>query len=127
MLVEALRRYADGTLAPRSQIDVARELGITEAEIAATLTRPLGKEDLIADWARPAREIANLVRSLAPQPLARTTDAQGETLKLAAVHVNRAASRRTTPSRVVPPRPRAPVSYPMPSFSPSTGAWCWPR
>ncbi len=92
MAVEALQRYADGSLAPRPQTEVARELGIGEAEIAATATRPLRKEDLIVDWSRPGRAVANLVRSLAPQPLARTSDARGETLKLAAVHVVPAGS-----------------------------------
>jgi methionyl-tRNA formyltransferase len=87
LVLEALRRYADGSLARRTQTDVARELGVSDAEIAATATRPLRKEDMVVDWARPASEIANLVRSLAPQPLARTADAQGETLKLAATHV----------------------------------------
>jgi methionyl-tRNA formyltransferase len=87
LVVEALRRHADGTLARRPQAGVARELGIAEPEIAATATRPLRKEDLLVDWSGPARGVANLVRSLAPQPLARTADARGETLKLAAVHV----------------------------------------
>ncbi len=87
LVAEALRRHADGTLERRPQADVARALGIAETEIAATATRPLGKDDVLVDWSRPAREVANLVRSLAPQPLARTADARGETLKLAAVHV----------------------------------------
>ncbi len=87
MVVAALQRYADGSLAPCPQADVARQLGVSDVEIEATSTRPLRKDDLAIDWLRPAREIANLVRSLAPQPLARTTDARGETLKIAKVHV----------------------------------------
>jgi methionyl-tRNA formyltransferase len=87
LVAEALRRHAGGTLERRPQTDVARELGIGEPEIAATATRPLRKDDLLVDWSRPARDVANLVRSLAPQPLARTADLYGETLKLAAVHV----------------------------------------
>ncbi|MBD5606271.1 MAG: hypothetical protein IAI48_14470, partial [Candidatus Eremiobacteraeota bacterium] len=49
-----------------------------EAEAARTLTRPLRKEDLIVDWGCPARRIADLVRSLSPQPGART-NLPGET------------------------------------------------
>jgi methionyl-tRNA formyltransferase len=86
MTVEALRRYADGTLERRPQAEIARELGVSDAEIIHTATRPLRKEDLLVDWSQPAPAIVNLVRSLAPQPLARTTDARGETLKLAVVH-----------------------------------------
>jgi methionyl-tRNA formyltransferase len=41
------------------------------AAIAATMTRALEKDDLTIDWSRPAAAIVNLVRSLAPEPLAR--------------------------------------------------------
>ncbi|MDB5073810.1 MAG: methionyl-tRNA formyltransferase [Candidatus Eremiobacteraeota bacterium] len=73
LVVEALRQHADGTLKRKPQSEVARELGITEDEIARTLTRPLRKEDLEIAWSQPARRIVDQVRSLAPAPAARTT------------------------------------------------------
>jgi len=89
MVVEALDRYAAGTLERKPQTVVARERGICGDEIARTATRPLRKDDLVVDWSRPAAEVVNLVRALAPQPLART-EYDGEPLKLVAAH---AASR----------------------------------
>jgi methionyl-tRNA formyltransferase len=86
LAVEALERYANGTLERTPQSVVARELGVTEDEIARTLTRPLRKEDLQIDWSRPARAVVDQVRSLSPQPLARTTCA-GEPLKVMDAHV----------------------------------------
>jgi methionyl-tRNA formyltransferase len=60
------------------------------ADIAATLTRPLGKADLLVDWSRPAVRIVDQVRSLAPQPCARAPLAgEADYVKLLAV---RAAS-----------------------------------
>ena len=38
---------------------------------AASVTKPLRKEDLLVDWMQPAPRIAAFVRSLAPAPLAR--------------------------------------------------------
>lgn len=72
MAVEALDRFANGTLERKPQSDVARELGIGDDEIARTLTRPLRKGDLEIDWHRRPKETVALVRSLAPAPLART-------------------------------------------------------
>jgi methionyl-tRNA formyltransferase len=73
LVVEAVEQYANGTLQRKPQSAVAREVGISEEEIAGTLTRPLRKDDLVIDWGRRPTDIVNLVRSLAPQPLARTT------------------------------------------------------
>ena len=97
MAVEALRRYADGTLERKPQSEVARELGITEEEIARTLTRPLRKDDLEIDWSQPARGVVDRIRSLAPAPAARTNVSTPvgppafafvpETIKVLAAHV----------------------------------------
>ncbi|MEW6245775.1 MAG: methionyl-tRNA formyltransferase [Nitrospirota bacterium] len=61
LLVETLRRLKAGTLAPRPQ-DHAQ----------ATLAPLLKKEDGLIDWTRPAVEIANRIRGLAPWPGAYT-------------------------------------------------------
>jgi methionyl-tRNA formyltransferase len=85
MAVEALERYANGTLERKPQSAVARELGISEDEIARTLTRPLRKDDLQIDWSLPRARVIDLVRSLAPRPLARTEYPLGQTLKIVSV------------------------------------------
>jgi len=86
MALQAIDRYADGTLVRTRQSDVARSAGISDQEIAQTLTRPLRKDDLTIDWGQPARRIVDFVRALAPQPLARTTYLD-ESIKIAAAHV----------------------------------------
>ena len=68
------------------QSAVARELGFSEEEVAATATRPLRKGDLMIDWSQPARRIVDTVRSLSPAPAARTEGA-GERLKVLRAHV----------------------------------------
>jgi methionyl-tRNA formyltransferase len=88
LAVEALARYADGTLERRPQAALARALGIGAAEIAATATRPLAKADLLVDWTQPPERIADLVRALAPQPLARA-QLDGETVKVLAARAAR--------------------------------------
>jgi methionyl-tRNA formyltransferase len=85
LVLEALDAYANGTLTRKPQREVARELGITEDEIARTLTRPLRKEDLEIDWEQPRERVIDLVRSLAPRPLARTVFSRGDTLKILSV------------------------------------------
>ena len=72
LAVEAIERYRQGTLAPRSQVELAQERRVTEAEIAATLTRPLSKDDLVIQGNLSVKQIIDLVRSLAPNPAART-------------------------------------------------------
>ena len=73
MAAQALRQHANGTLKRKPQSEVARELGISDDEIARTLTRPLRKDDLEIAWSQPARRIVDQIRSLAPAPAARTT------------------------------------------------------
>jgi methionyl-tRNA formyltransferase len=85
LVVDALARYADGTLAREPQAEVARRLGIGDDEIAATATRPFRKGDLEIDWSRTPDEVVALVRSLAPAPLARTTYLD-EAIKVVAAH-----------------------------------------
>jgi methionyl-tRNA formyltransferase len=82
MLVDALERYERGALVRRPQ----NALGVPEAEIAATLTRPLRKDDLLVDWRRPSRAVVDHIRSLAPQPLARGRIGSGEPFKIASAH-----------------------------------------
>jgi methionyl-tRNA formyltransferase len=82
LLHTALDQVQAGTLVRTPQGD----LGVRPEEIAATLTRPLGKEDLFVRWSWPARRVVDAVRSLSPQPLARATFA-GESIKIVAAHV----------------------------------------
>jgi methionyl-tRNA formyltransferase len=85
MAVEAVDRYANGTLTSKPQREVARELGISDDEIARTRTRPLRKEDLAIDWRSAPNDVVRLVRSLAPIPLARA-EYTGEAIKVVAAH-----------------------------------------
>jgi methionyl-tRNA formyltransferase len=78
LLARALGRAAEGALARLPQ----SSLGVPEEEIAATRTRPLSKDDLAIDWARPASAVVDLVRSLAPQPLARASLQDGTAVKI---------------------------------------------
>ncbi len=86
LVVEALDRYANGTLQRRPQADIARELGIADDEIARTATRPLRKDVLAIDWSQSARNIVDHIRSLSPAPAART-EGVGETIKVLRAHV----------------------------------------
>jgi len=55
----------------------------TEDAAAATLTRPLRKDDAILEWSWPARRVVDHVRSLSPQPGARATlDGEPERVKI---------------------------------------------
>jgi methionyl-tRNA formyltransferase len=111
MAVEALRQHANGTLHRKPQSDAARELGITEDEIARTLTRPLRKDDLEIDWSQPARGVVDQIRSVAPAPAARTNVSMPagapafafvpETIKVLAAHVGSGADISGWP--VTPP------------------------
>lgn len=83
MLAGAVEGVAAGTAARMPQ----RDLGVADAEIAATLTRPLTKADYALDWSRPARHLVDQVRSLSPEPGARGTVAGDERpLKVLAAH-----------------------------------------
>ncbi len=85
LAVEAVDRYANGTLTRVPQSVVARQTDISDEEIAATATRPLRKADLTIDWEQSGRRIVDLVRALAPQPLART-EYLDESIKIVAAH-----------------------------------------
>jgi methionyl-tRNA formyltransferase len=74
MALAAVEQYANGTLTRTAQATVARQLGIGDDEIERTRTRPLSKDDLLIDGGRTAKQIVDLVRSLAPAPGARTRD-----------------------------------------------------
>ncbi len=87
MLVTVISRAESRTLKRIPQ----DALGVDPAEIARTLTHPLEKDDLLIDWHKGAAAAANQVRALAPQPLARTIDIRGESLKIAEVRVVRKA------------------------------------
>ncbi len=78
LLVRALERAAARTQARFPQ----SSLGVPAEEIAATLTRPLAKADLAIDWTKSAKSVVDLVRSLAPQPLARHVPREGLAVKV---------------------------------------------
>jgi methionyl-tRNA formyltransferase len=79
LLAAALDRLAAGTLERTPQA----QLGIPRTEIAATLTRPLDKDDMTVNWSQPAARIVDLIRAFAPAPAARAV-VGGETLKILA-------------------------------------------
>ena len=84
MLLQAAARAAAGTLMRIPQ----RDVGASDAQVAATLTRPLSKDDLEIDWSAPARRVVDLIRALSPEPGARATFAgDGERVKILAAHV----------------------------------------
>jgi methionyl-tRNA formyltransferase len=69
LLAGVLVARADGTLPSAiPQAQRAHELGIDDAEIAATVTRPFGKEDRVLPPYATAREAIDRIRSLAPSP-----------------------------------------------------------
>ncbi len=62
------------------------------AIVAATLTRPLDKEDLVLDWAWPAKRVVDHIRSLSPQPGARATlDGEAMPVKILEARIARHA------------------------------------
>ena len=86
MAVEAVDRYANGTLTRTSQAEVAQKLGIGDDEIERTRTRPLSKDDLRLSFAMSPASTVNCVRALSPQPLARLPLFDGG-LKVFSAHV----------------------------------------
>lgn len=102
LAVEAVDRYANGTLERKPQSEIARELGIADDEIARTLTRPLRKEDLRIDWSQPPSRVVDQIRSLSPAPAART-EAMGETIKVLRAHVAPGDGKTVVFDLVVPP------------------------
>ena len=84
----------------------------SENEIARTTTRPLSKDDLIVDWMWPAQRVFDLVRSLAPRPLARAT-LGNEVVKLVSVEIaapsdleQATAGSSTVPGTIIDAAPR---------------------
>jgi methionyl-tRNA formyltransferase len=92
LLGEALDAFASGTLVRTPQANVA----VAPNEIAATLTRPLGKDDMVIDWAWPAARIVDAIRSLAPAPAARGL-VGGEMAKILAVRLAHPGETGLTP------------------------------
>ena len=119
LLAAVLGRYASGALTRTPQNAVARELGFTAEEIARTRTRPLRKEDLVIDWTMPRDRVIDLVRSLAPQPLARTEYPTGQTLKIVSVRPIPARNEAGHPS--LPPVPQPYASVEPPAFEAQCG------
>ena len=74
MAVQAVDRYANGTLTRTAQAVAAQQLGIGDDEIERTRTRPLSKDDLLIGGDRTAKQIVDLIRSLAPSPGARSRE-----------------------------------------------------
>ncbi len=102
LLIAALERYAAGTLERIPQELIAAQEGITAAEIAATATHPLGKDDLRINWNAPRRRVIDGVRALSPQPLARTDFAAAGALKIAALRAVDARDPAAEPHPAVP-------------------------
>ncbi len=86
MVVDALDLAERGALPRVTQAIVAQREGIGQAQIAATATRPLAKDDLLIDWSAPRSRVLDTVRAFAPQPLARTAFEDERSLKIAAAH-----------------------------------------
>ncbi len=103
LLVRALEGVAAGTLEPIAQA----ALGVPAGEIAATRTRPLAKDDLAIDWARPARAVVNQIRSLAPQPLARALLGEGAGVKIVSARLAADAELELLAAASSPAGPRA--------------------
>ncbi len=68
LLGDVLDADARGESFPNPQSQRASDLGIDDYEIAATATRPFGKEDRILPPYATAREAIDRIRSLAPSP-----------------------------------------------------------
>ena len=124
LLIEALERY-ERTLERIPQALIAAQEGIPDAQIAATATRPLGKDDLRIDWNAPRRRVIDGVRALAPQPLARTDFGGAGALKIAAL---RALDARDPAAE---PHPSAPGPFvrdgKRPFFARSAATAKWSR
>jgi methionyl-tRNA formyltransferase len=78
LLTRAVTEAGAGTLQPLPQAGLA-----SPEDVARTLTRPLGKEDLVVDWSAPAQRVVDLVRSLSPAPGARAhLDGEAQAVKI---------------------------------------------
>ena len=82
-LLERALELAEADRLPRTpQAGLA---AVDEGEIAATLTHPLKPPDLQIDWTRSASRVDALIRSLSPQPAARS-EVAGVRCKILAAH-----------------------------------------
>jgi methionyl-tRNA formyltransferase len=91
LLVTAIDQLDAGTLQRTPQ----SLLGYAPGDIESTLTRPLGKDDLMLNWSWPAARIVDTIRSLAPLPAARAT-LGGEPVKILAARLADPAERGVT-------------------------------
>jgi methionyl-tRNA formyltransferase len=91
LLVETIPAYAGGTITPQPQDD--RQ---------ATYCRPVGRDDAILDWSRPAVELERRVRAMQPQPVAWTTWMGRQLRVLAARTTETPVPSGTPPGTVVP-------------------------
>ncbi len=120
LVLEVLDAYGNGTLERKPQSEVARELGVTDDDIARTLTRPLRKEDIVVDWSLPRARVIDFIRSLVPQPLARTEFPKGQFLKIISV-CPMPSKDDTTGHATLPPVPQPYVSVESPAFEAQCG------
>ena len=91
LVSDAIRRLEAGVLERTPQA----ALGVPLSEVLATLTRPLAKEDMLVDWAWPAKRIVDTIRAFAPAPAARAV-LGGETVKISAARLARAGEPALT-------------------------------
>jgi methionyl-tRNA formyltransferase len=80
LLRDAIGAVERGSVPRRPQAGLA-----SPGEIAATLTRPLRKEDFVLGWDLQAEAFVNRVRAYAPQPAARAS-VGGTVLKVVQAH-----------------------------------------
>jgi methionyl-tRNA formyltransferase len=68
LLGDVIAAAERGNLVAVPQAERARELGIDDAQITQTVTRPFGKEDRVLPPYATAREAVDRIRALAPSP-----------------------------------------------------------
>lgn len=81
-LLDALAVAGAPVLADALLAVAAGEPGVPQAEEGITLAPRIRPADAVVDWARPASEVARIIRSVTPRPGA-TTTVEGTRLKLA--------------------------------------------
>jgi methionyl-tRNA formyltransferase len=101
-LAGALDADARGELTRTPQARRAAELGIDDAAIARTLTRPWTKADAVLAADAPARALVDRIRALAPKPGAQLPPlvARGDAAPLPAFKILRAHALAATPDGV---------------------------
>ncbi len=91
LLGQTITSLVQGRLERRAQATAA----VPATEIAATLTRPLAKGDLLIDWSWPAVRVMNTIRALAPTPGARAV-IDGQLVKIVAARPAHVTESGTT-------------------------------